>query len=254
MFKLIIIITLLFTSLYSLDFDFDGVENKYDKCKNTSFLDTVNKDGCPDSRLYFGIVSLEYEYSVENTSLNKSTINSMYINIDYKQYLFSYFKNYYEIDSSNYTGDNYFSIGYSSSYNAIFNNKSYLGIKKANKTSQISSNIDDYFLNSSFDYSFNNNLIYNFFIQYTFVGNDSYTQYNNYFNYSLSALYYKDKFQYSIYYINSGSTTSSLNKYQSIKTSILYNFTNTLYSSISYNKSILNGDNTVSINVGYSFD
>ena len=254
MYKILILLFVFSNILLAYsDNDFDGVEDTNDKCKNTSFMDTVNEDGCPDKRLYLGIISLEYEYSVENTSLDKANINGIYINIDYKQYLFSYFENYYEIDNSSYTGDNYFSVGYSLC-NKLFTNKSYLGIKQANKTSQISSNLDDYFLNSSFDYSFNNNLIYNFFIQYTIVGNDSYTQYNNYFNYSLSALYYKDKFQYSIYYINSGSTTSSLNKYQSIKASILYNFTNTLYSSISYNKSILNGDNTVSFNVGYSFD
>ena len=253
MYKIIILLLLVKNLLYSFDDDFDGVENINDKCLNTSFLDTVGNDGCPNDRLYLGNISIEYEYLVQNTSLDKSYIKSIYFDIDYKKLIFSFSKSYYEINSIDYIGDDYISIGYDFYHNS-FSNKLYLGIKKANKSSDISTNIDDYFTNTAFYYNYNSNLSFDMFLQYNLVQNNNISEYADYVNYSIGSSFNINNFKTGISYINSGSTDEFINVYKTIKLSFQYNISNDFYSSINYNKSIVNEDNDISCNIGYMYD
>jgi hypothetical protein len=229
-----------------MDNDFDGVEDINDKCPNTSFLDTVDIDGCPNNRLYLGKISLEYEYQVQNSD-NKSYINSYLIDVDYKKYLFSYFKSYIKIDSTSYTGDDYFSFGYMFN-KVLYTNKTYIGIKKANNISELSTNEDDYFINTTFDYTFKQNILYSLFFQYTN------TNETDYFTYNISSSYYIKNYQYIFDYTNSGSSNKTINKYQDIKLSFLYNFKNNFYTKLFYTKSLISSTNNLGFTIGYNFD
>jgi len=248
MLKIFVLSILFYNLLFSIDNDFDGVEDTNDKCLNTSFLDTVDIYGCPNNRLYLGKISLEYQYQIQKATSSTYYINSYLIDVDYKKYLFSYYKSYIKIDSTSYTGDDYFSLGYMFNQ-TLFTNKTYLGIKKANKISQISTNKDDYFINTTFDYTFSQNLLYSIFLQYTN------TNYINYFTYNISSTYYKNDFQYILDYTNSGSTNKTINEYQNIKLSFLYNFKNNIYTKLFYDKSLINSDEySFGFNIGYNFD
>jgi len=254
MFKKTFLLLVLTSSLYCFtDDDFDGVENKNDKCQNTSILDTVAIDGCPNDRLYIGLISLEYEYLIQNSSFDRLYNSSVYFNIDYKKYLFSYSKSIYKVQNKTYTGDEYFSIGYSF-YSDIFPNKTYIGIKKANINSIVSSRVDDYFINTSFNYNYKNNININLFSQYTFVQNNKDTNYNDYLNYSISSSYYLNSFEYSLSYLNSGSTKSYINEYENIQVSFLYNISNSFYIKMNYDKSIINSDNSIAFSLGYNYE
>ena len=253
MFRILIFLSLItFINLNANDDDFDGVENNNDRCTNTSFLDTVGIDGCPNNRLYLGLFSLEYEYTIQNTSLNKSYIHSLYFDINYKKYLFSYSNSLYEIENIKYSGDDYFSIGYE--YDSKVTNKTFIGIKKANKNSEISTKINDYFLNTLFYYKNNNSISFDIFFQYNFIQNDNTSSYNDYINYSISSTYFRNNFQTSLYYINSGSTSVYNGEYQSLMLSCLYNISNKIYLKGSYNKSIENTNNDISFAIGYNYE
>jgi len=237
MFKVLVFCFLIFNHLYSDDFDFDGVEYINDKCLNTSLLDTVDIDGCPNNRLYFGTITLEYEYQIQNSTIDTTYINTYSLDINYKKYLFLYSKSYFKSDNISYNNDDYFSLGYMTN-KYLFINKSYLGIKKPT---------NDYFLNTSFDFN-KQNTIYSLFLQYTNTSEIDYITYN------LSGSYLKNNTQYIIDYINSGSNTKYTNQYKDIRFSILYDFNKHIYSKVYYERSLENSDYNIGFNIGYSFD
>ena len=252
--KIVTLLLLSVSLLYSYsDNDFDGVDDRIDKCLYTSFSDTVSLDGCPNNRLYFGIISFEYEYLIQNTNSIKSNTSSLYVDVDYKNYLFSYSKSYYTIDKKDYKGDDFFSFGYKTYYTNILN-KSYIGIKKANKSSDISIKENEYFFNTNINYSFNTDINFGLFYQYNIINNNSSSNYLNYQNYSFSSSYNTKNISYFIDYINSGSINKSTNEYKSIKLSSIYNINKNIYLKLSYDKSLLNSDNDMAISLGYTYD
>ena len=251
--QVIIFLLLLINILHGYDDDFDGVDNINDRCLNTSFIDTVGKDGCPNNRIYIGNIVIDYEYLIQRTDIETSYIKSIYFDIDYKKFLFSFSKSYYEINKTKYVGDDYLSIGYNF-YNKNFTNKSYIGIKKANKSSEISTNNDDYFINTAFYYNYTNRISFDISSQYNFIQDSSTQKYNNYINYSAGSSYNINNFKTSISYNNSGSTDEFSNVYKTLKISQQYNISNDFYVSINYSKSIININNDISCNIGYSYE
>lgn len=114
-----IIPVIFLTSTLSLhaasDSDFDGIDDKNDKCPNTPFSDLVNSRGCTTKSLY-GNTSYDaivgYDYSSANPSIiGVSSSSAMTLQADVyngnfsAQFLTSYIKASGSVDNSNGMGD-----------------------------------------------------------------------------------------------------------------------------------------------------
>lgn len=72
---------MLYGSSNSIDSDLDGVIDIKDRCPNTSFIYTVNDDGCIDDKAYWGGANLEYNYQkTQDTSYHTVLVDYAYNN------------------------------------------------------------------------------------------------------------------------------------------------------------------------------
>jgi len=232
------ILFFIFTScLFSfVDEDFDGVDDKIDRCLGTSFEDLVDEDGCPYDKNRFGLINFEITSSNHKDDNLDTNIYSINIDYQYKNYLLSFFKSYYKIDYQNNIDDS-ISVGYLFDFEDYML-KSYVGEENQNL-----------FFSLSLDY-YLNNFIYSSYLSYVFeeIG-------DNYVNYSLGITFIAQKYDISITYLNSGSENDFVNKYQNLDTSLIYTINKNLYTKVGYNQNLLNSKSyDIYITLGINFE
>jgi len=212
-----------------IDNDFDGVDDNIDRCLNTPFKYTVNKDGCPQDTQYFGELNIEL-ISTKQLTQNGNRSKTLYLDYYYNNYILSSSYSKYSTDDDL----KYFAVGYkieTKKYKLEF----YLGKSSFNKKGTINYDIKS------------GNIVYNLSSTYTF------DDIADFINYS-AGFTYKD---FQISYLNSGSVDSFTNQYKNIDSSYSYYFKKyeKLYIKVGYNQSIDSNDmQIIYIGVGYSFE
>lgn len=202
--KKLILFFILIICLFAKDSDFDGVEDKFDKCPNTPFLSLVDKNGCPVKKihikkyryylgktntytrdkiyiLYFAGFKFKYDNYIMESYYSKLKYNaktdtySKYIAFGYKyKKTIIKFKQYFKTNFNN----NYLTLhlAYSDDISVIFEHKFYNA--KYNNCLTLLKNVKfDKFKFGIYDYNYLNE-DYNFiggFVSYYFTDNFYFT-------------------------------------------------------------------------------
>jgi hypothetical protein len=233
------ILTLKLFSFY--DNDFDGVDDRKDKCLNTPFVDIVDLYGCSQSNKYIGSFNLELEYLKQKNKILDMNINSIYLDYRYSIFLFSIFYNQYMIDSKTYLGDVYINFGYDIIINENLLNI-YFGLKQATGNKVISTKENDYSISLSYEYFINTYFSYLIFVSYTKTGDNQINKYNDFLNYSLGITYVKNKHNISLYYLYDKALLHGANNDKGIEIEYIYSFNTKYYIKLTHAKSLLDGD------------
>jgi len=242
------------------DDDIDGVENSKDLCPNTSFEDTVDKDGCPENKDYWGKITLSIGSDI-NIDDSTTTDYNFFSNYNYKEWDFSVYSSQQSVLDTNNNetqsaGDLYLSSSYNINSDKLYT-KLTLGTKIATGDSEISTGERDYFTNLHISYALTNELAILSSLSYTLTGDSNETSYNNPIGYSLGLGYMiNEKWYSSLTYQNTDSIYEDSENYQSISFFNSYNFTNNFFGTMSYTKGMddLSYDQTISIRLGVNFE
>jgi len=239
-----LLLSLIVINLYGFeDYDFDGVEDKYDKCLNTSFEYLVDKDGCPLDKEYFGILNFELIVTILKDYESNTNISFSY---EYNNILSDISTNI------NDRSDIYFDIGYKVETKK-YTLKNYIGIKYPVNDKTISTTKKDYFIISSLDYYFLNNYYTTILAQYTNTSNTE-INYKNYYNYNISFGILSNNYNFEIGYINSGSIYKSINDYNAINIAYTYYINKIYYIKSGYSPSLKDNSYSVYIGIGVNFE
>jgi hypothetical protein len=242
------------------DDDIDGVENSKDLCPNTSFEDTVDENGCPEDKDYWGKLTLSIGSDI-NIDDSTTTDYNFFTNYNYKAWDFSiYSSQQSSLDTNNNetqsSGDLYLSTSYNKNIENFYT-KLTLGSKIATGDTEISTGENDYFTKLYLSYAFNENFAILSSLSYTLTGDSNETTYNNPIGYSLGFGYMiNEKWYSSLTYQNTNSIYEDSENYQSVSLFNSYNFTDNFFGTLSYSKGLdeLSYDQTVSIRLGVNFE
>lgn len=242
------------------DDDIDGVENSQDLCPNTSFEDTVDKNGCPENKNYWGKLTLAIGSDINFDDTTTNDYN-FYTNYNYNNWDFSLNSSQQSsLDTNNKesqsSGDLYLSSSYSKNIKKLYI-QMILGSKIATGDEEVSTGENDYFANIHLSYALTNNLTALSSLSYTSTGDSNETTYNNPLSYSFGIGYMLNNNLYSsLSYQRSDSIYQDSEDYQSISLFNSYNFTEKLFGTLSYTKGLdeLSYDQTISIRLGVNFE
>jgi hypothetical protein len=259
--RLYIFLLLIHTQLQAFkDDDIDGVENSKDLCPNTSFDDTVDEDGCPNNKDYWGKVTLSIGADI-NIDDSTTTDYNFFTNYNYKSWDFSlYSAQQSSLDINNNetqsSGDIYLSSSYNFTQEELYS-KFVLGTKIATQDDEVSTGENDFFTNLYLSYALNNNLALLASLGYTLTGDTTEVEYHDPFAYSLGLGYMIiDDLYTSMTYQNSQSIYKNSPNYQSISLFNSYNFTDKTFGTLNYTRAIdeLSYEHVISIRIGVSFE
>lgn len=250
------------------DYDMDGVEDKSDKCPNTSFSELVDINGCTTESLasphHFDII-FGMDYAETNyATLEKSDTITKTLQLDY----------YYDDFSLQAIVSHYNSTSTTSKNSGI--NDSFLGayysIKPDDKlTVRLGGGIivptyDDELNNNNTDYTASLNLSYmldnvNLFggYGYTIVTDDDISNsvtYQNTNSYSIGIGFYpKEKLYVSASYNSSDSIYVGVDKINTASIYAFYTIDENWFSNFSYARGLSDtaSDNSISFKLGYYF-
>lgn len=246
-------IMILYAKAEFLDDDMDGVENSFDKCPNTPFMALVDKDGCTTKTLKITPKkSLDISISFYHAKIDdKYSQNSKSLNLiyNYNQYTFILNSSRYDINDIG-SGQDDTTIGVFYTFeNKIFTQ---IGGGVYLPTGDFQDNKTDYFLRVKFLYaknSFDATLSYT----KTFMKDIDTVDTNSY----ITSLGYNftDQLYSSISYSSNDSIYANSGNIEYLSLYLEYYFTNNFYIATTYSsgESKDANDYSYSFDIGYSF-
>ena len=269
--KYIIFLFFLPTLLYGyIDSDFDGVDDKEDKCPNTPLSDLVDTSGCTIESLisyhhysiFSGLAYMDSNY--QTLSKTKTYIASFEAYYYYKNFLADFQTSYYNSDTStsddNGLGDSYINISYRYYLNSNLYIAPTLGIVLPTYDNGLNNNNLDYYLAASLDYQYNQIDLYAGY-GYTIINDDDYNDENFSINYQDTSSYYFgfgydfQKLYTTLSYNFTNSIYKDVEDIETLMFLINYQLENGIYlnSSYAYGLSDSAADNYISIKIGWMF-
>jgi len=244
------------------DNDVDGVDDRIDRCLNTSFDDIVDESGCPhnmnkQTKLILEI-GTELAYDQEDTKTNAF---NFYLSYQYANWFATLSNSSYNISDSSYDdlslgGDYYAMLGYIHRVN-ILSIQYALGVKIPNQNSDISSGEFDYFGFVTLNYPISTKQSLYASYGYT-IKNDSNTQtYNNYHSLALGGQYQiNDKWQVGLGYKYNGASYEEGDDYRTLSLNGCYKLSKNFYVKANYEKGLNDQayKNAFSLSIGVTFE
>ena len=205
-----------------MDNDFDGVDDSVDRCLNTPFKYVVDVKGCPNDKLYIGTINVEFQHTLQTIDNEKYTLDSIYLDYDYNNYLLSLSNFHYgtKVDTT-------LSIGYVT-YKDDISMKVYLGVQDSLKR--------EYFCSFGVDY-FKNDFLYFGNLEYKNISKD------------ISLLFGLT------YFIKDYELTLSYSDiYKDADVEVLYSLSDMLYIKSGYSLSLNDDSHSIYFSFGVSFE
>jgi hypothetical protein len=275
--KVLFYIFFITLSLYAyVDSDFDGVEDRYDKCPNTPLSDLVNLNGCSVKTLisphHFDLIAGMSYANSDYQTLNQTDTFSSYLQVDYyyKQFSLQIFSSYYTTSSSSYSDSGFNDVYIGGSYMFNITKKLHLqttlGIFLPSYQSSFQNNKTDYTTSFNLSYGYEQ---WNLFssLNYTFIGDtdilinnlDGTTttiNYNNTLGYSAGVGYHINTANYlSFSYTSTQSIYQGVEDLNTIGVYGYHSFTDTYFTTFSYAYGLTQSASKhyLALHIGYNF-
>ena len=254
------LLLIIFLQLHAFeDSDIDGVSDEKDLCPDTSFEDTVDEDGCPENRDYWGKISLSGGVDI-NIDDSTTSDYSLMIDYSYKRWSLSLYDSLQsyetEDDSAHTAGDLYLSGGRSFKSGNLFT-KLTIGSKIAIGGSEVSSGENDYYVTLNLNYIVSSQIALLSQMGYTVIGEDNESDFENPLGYSVGVGYtINSRWYTSLLYQHSNSIYIDSDDYHSVLLFGSYNFGDNLFSTFSYLRGLdtLSYDQVISLKLGVNFE
>jgi len=248
-----LLLSVTFLNANFIDKDMDGVDDRFDKCLNTPFMVLVDKNGCIVKKLKVkNEQNIDISIGYYHSKIdNLSSQDAVTLNFvyTYNQYTFLLSSSRYKIDGVD-SGFDDTTLGFFYTFNGKIVSQFGGGVYLP--TSDTSDNKTDYFIRAQFIY-FINSLDISFGYTKTFMNDKDSVNTDSYL---LSVGYsFSDSFYTSISYNSNGYIYDNSKKVDYLSLYFEYDFKNNFYISSTYSKGIssLASENTYSFNIGYRF-
>ncbi|MDM5272461.1 hypothetical protein PGH07_09740 [Sulfurovum sp. zt1-1] len=257
------------------DSDIDGVEDKDDKCPNSSFEEVVDEKGCAPSQHYLGALTLIVgsDISVDKQSHTTSNFN-FFANYRYNNWdiSLSNANNAASTSSNNIStdyGDIYLSTGYYLENTkfiaklslgtklATANEDTNTGLKYGNAYEDTDTGENDLFTSLYLNYRITQRQNLYLDYRYTISGDSQDMSYKDFITYSIGSGYALTPKWYSAFsYDYSGSPYPNTQPYKAISWFNSYTLTKHLFAIINYAHGLndISPNHTVSVKLGVHFE
>ena len=242
------------------DDDFDGVENKFDKCPNTSMDELVDFDGCPKTKLSsrpkldVEIGFHYYKNDVESSTSNSFSANAYFDRLNV-EVVFSPSTSQNDDEASSDSLD----VSMFYKFDPAFDVATWLGAGVSIPTSKSSQNNEkmNYSMYANISKQFENSDLFGG-ISYTFINSQNTidTTYQNTFGYYFGGKFYVDDFKsYDIQYSKTSSEIVDEEAIENIYFGANYNLTSNWFARIEIATGLSQSadDFGLSTKIGYSF-
>ena len=244
------------------DADIDGVDDSIDKCPNTPFDALVDERGCSDSDNYNGVLTFKIGSEISFDTFSDTTTNfNLFANYRYNSWdvslsnsTYSNYDRFGGVSSSN--GDLYLSGGYLF-ISDEFNTKVSLGTKFATADDGVGSGEDDYFASLNFNYFINQKQDIFLYYGYTLSGDSKEFDYEDFYSYAIGSGYMlNSKWYSSISYDYSGSNYDDTEAYRSLSWFNSYQFSKRFFTTLNYSYGLddISYEHSISLKLGVRFE
>jgi hypothetical protein len=244
------------------DNDIDGVDDSIDLCPNTAFDQLVDKNGCPQNKLFPGKLILQIGSDTSFNQIDETISNlNIYANYMIKEWNFSLSNsNYYVTNLANDIAENslYLTTGYTVVKDKIRARFS-LGTKfdLTNRDSNEQKRDNDYYTSVNVEYYFAKKQNLFFYYSYTLSGDSDTVDYQNF--QSLSAGYgyaMTDKWYTALSYNYAQNYYPDTDDYKAVSWFNSYRFSETTYAILNYAHTFddISYSHIVTFSIGFYFD
>ena len=244
------------------DNDIDGVDDSIDLCPNTAFDQLVDKNGCPQNKLFPGKLILQIGSDTSFNQIDETISNlNIYANYMIKEWNFSLSNsNYYVTNLANDIAENslYLTTGYTVVKDKIRARFS-LGTKfdLTNRDSNEQKRDNDYYASVNVEYYFAKKQNLFFYYSYTLSGDGDTVDYQNF--QSLSAGYgyaMTDKWYTALSYNYAQNYYPDTDDYKAVSWFNSYRFSETTYAILNYAHTFddISYSHIVTFSIGFYFD
>ena len=244
------------------DNDIDGVDDSIDLCPNTAFDQLVDKNGCPQNKLFPGKLILQIGSDTSFNQIDETISNlNIYANYMIKEWNFSLSNsNYYVTNLANDIAENslYLTTGYTVVKDKIRARFS-LGTKfdLTNRDSDEQKRDNDYYASVNVEYYFAKKQNLFFYYSYTLSGDSDTVDYQNF--QSLSAGYgyaMTDKWYTALSYNYAQNYYPDTDDYKAVSWFNSYRFSETTYAILNYAHTFddISYSHIVTFSIGFYFD
>lgn len=244
------------------DNDLDGVDDSIDLCPGTPFDQLVDKNGCPENKLFPGKLLFQVG---SDTSFNKvdDTISNLNIYANYMINAWNFSianSNYYVTNLANDAAENnlYLTAGYTlvkESIRARFSLGTKFDLSNWDYAEQERDN--DFYASVNVEYFFADKQNLFFYYSYTLSGDSDLVDYENFqsvslgYGYSVTAKWYT-----ALSYNYAQNYYPGTDDYRALSWFNAYNFTDTIYATLNYAHTFddVSYSHIVTFNIGFYLD
>ena len=260
-----LVIILFTTSIYSLDYDMDGVPDDIDVCNYTPFFDRVGSNGCSVDRLTLPNdkdsnsidIVLGYNISHNDESPEKEDIYSSSILLNYysNSWIYGIKVGFLDKEDKNSADDTTINIKKIIQLNQDF--RFTIGMFIDIPTNNFDGNRVDYGISEAINYYSSEDMSIFAGGQYTIVNDvNNMENIHNQFNSYIGIGYFVSKKIYiNFYYENDRSKFYIKHRINTINSGLFYQFNKDWFASLKYIQEIFDEDlhNNIDFQIGYTF-
>ena len=267
--KTLFLSPLLALSLFAYsDSDLDGVEDRYDKCPDTSFALLVDNNGCPQESLlalasYDIIIGLNYTGSNYSSLEQTDTFNTaLQFDYYYKNFSFTASTSFYRAQSSSYSqsglDDSFLGVNYNYKSSDALSLGAGANISLPTYDTELKNNNADYTLSLSASYKVKGMLVFANY-GYTLINDDDIADVVAYKNTNLftlgSGVYASEKLYVSASYSKNESIYKGVEDIETLSLYTYYTLSKEYFTTLNYSYGLSDtaSDHYFALNLGYAF-